>query len=1035
MVHPRANLTILILSIFILSSQIVAIDATQNPSSVIVKKPSSDTPIHGLICIGRGVDSTAIESNSTQLPSDEELAQRTLWHAFSVVCFCTIVGLGGGLPLYLVRTPCVADVLNNDPLGGRFSTLQDLSIFRLLTLLDNGVSTQPTTRNRLIIIAVLVMAVITVPSALKFLYEFHRLITYRRLWLDRKCGGVEMGWLSLADAYGFAGWNENDFKDYLVQLGLSQGFQGSGSGQSNVMVSDVVVAEHKNDISPEIDIQNLFAIGDTSLLARLIQERDVILNNLEVAEIQYINSFQLSTPIPSIADYEIPEPPPTVSADFKQRISRPKALRGSIRTRAPNRRDIYTLGSAPTTYLAPSSFYRLRDIRTSQMSTQNTDDNLAARISQRVIGTRFQEVQRGSRILSRIFSWGNVLPPENLAGIGSMNLHRFSTDQLRHGPNEPLSGNIAGDEVLLQDGFQNDNRWLEPVTEERRSDPSNGNHNVSSLTSSNDSEFSFSRSRIRRTEGPPDRRSTFAMRLRPGHFALDTDPIPPPHLRLQSQRPFVRPVSGMDHDQLGIIYNNIREWRSRLKVINMEISEAQQSGFDSIVNGNEIKGWLLVGRGLRHLSHIQMIEGRSKEDISYEQLQLVSAAVIHPSYHPYRIDIQVIPTTGLVVSFGPGVTHYLHVFQHLTGVSTIAAGLATTLAPASLIVLIIWFTLPIIRFASQTTGIVSASLAYVKGFKATFIFLNATYGFWLVACGSVIFSLESFAVGVHRTQAVADGILYFASFLIVLTFALAMIYPALWIIQPMRLAQFYRRKNFTLTPRQRFRTHRYLISCVYIKAPQTGGLLQLWLLRRLANLMVLQPLILGLILLTRQFRVLGGALVGISVLLLSCIELYAWFKLRLVQPNSISSATKEKVQHLARAAKSEIPSYNRGYQAPDSPLQPARSSVATVLEMMSITLAVMPPNVKRRGPIPLSSEVIDDLTVTELAARTNPDAPPRLPPLPFMTHTEEMHSVLYAPELLAPSPIIWLPNDSSGVAETEAVDLFRYHDLQTTLDV
>jgi calcium permeable stress-gated cation channel len=46
-----------------------------------------------------------------------------------------------------------------------------------------------------------------------------------------------------------------------------------------------------------------------------------------------------------------------------------------------------------------------------------------------------------------------------------------------------------------------------------------------------------------------------------------------------------------------------------------------------------------------------------------------------------------------------------------------------------------------------------------------------------------------------------------------------------------------------------------------------------------------------------------------------------------------------------------------------------------------------------------------------------------------------MAGILYAPELIAPPPIIWLPNDSAGVARSEAYDLQKYHDLQVTLDV
>lgn len=85
--------------------------------------------------------------------------------------------------------------------------------------------------------------------------------------------------------------------------------------------------------------------------------------------------------------------------------------------------------------------------------------------------------------------------------------------------------------------------------------------------------------------------------------------------------------------------------------------------------------------------------------------------------------------------------------------------------------------------------------------------------------------------------------------------------------------------------------------------------------------------------------------------------------------------------------------------------------------------------------ISVDTETLDDLVATERAARTHPDAPPHLPPLPFADHAEEMSSILYAPELIAPPPIIWLPNDSAGIAKSEAYDLQRWHNLRTCLDV
>jgi hypothetical protein len=81
------------------------------------------------------------------------------------------------------------------------------------------------------------------------------------------------------------------------------------------------------------------------------------------------------------------------------------------------------------------------------------------------------------------------------------------------------------------------------------------------------------------------------------------------------------------------------------------------------------------------------------------------------------------------------------------------------------------------------------------------------------------------------------------------------------------------------------------------------------------------------------------------------------------------------------------------------------------------------------------TETLDDLTATDRAARTHPDAPPHIPPLPFTDHAEDMAGILYAPELIAPPPIIWLPNDMAGIAMQEAYDLQQYHSLQVTLDV
>lgn len=71
--------------------------------------------------------------------------------------------------------------------------------------------------------------------------------------------------------------------------------------------------------------------SDTQHLSLLIDERDFILNKLEIAETRYISSFRISTPEPSLlSNPPVPRqaPPPEDGDDLKRQISRPQALAG-----------------------------------------------------------------------------------------------------------------------------------------------------------------------------------------------------------------------------------------------------------------------------------------------------------------------------------------------------------------------------------------------------------------------------------------------------------------------------------------------------------------------------------------------------------------------------------------------------------------------------------------------------------------------------------------------------------------------------------
>jgi calcium permeable stress-gated cation channel len=91
--------------------------------------------------------------------------------------------------------------------------------------------------------------------------------------------------------------------------------------------------------------------------------------------------------------------------------------------------------------------------------------------------------------------------------------------------------------------------------------------------------------------------------------------------RVQRQPPVPRPLSGLHPMHLETLYNDIRKWRAQLKKCNYDIAEKQQQLYDDISNGVSVRGWLLLGRGVRFLPGVKMIEGRSKDDVRWSELQ------------------------------------------------------------------------------------------------------------------------------------------------------------------------------------------------------------------------------------------------------------------------------------------------------------------------------------------------------------------------------------------------------------------------------
>ncbi|KAJ7802228.1 hypothetical protein B0H14DRAFT_3092290 [Mycena olivaceomarginata] len=1025
-------------------------------------------------------------------PADEQLSQRALWIALLIALGWAFLGLAGALPLYMVSTSCIADLPNTATFGGAYSTLEDLSLMRLLRALDSGkfnVSTSNLVvradagtnagndpehlRVRIIVLTVLVLVLALLPALWKIIKELNALIAYRNRWAALRCEGKQLGWLSARKAPGFTNWGEQRVKDFVVKSGLSSGMQG-GSIQSGNGSGSRRRREEADDDEPEpnqeekdalqVDVTNIFSICDTQRLALLIDERDEILENLEIAETRYISSFRLSTPDPSIADFE--PPAPQDGSDGRPYISHPQPLRNTSTSRKPRRKRslnpaFASSSLAPTSFVAPSLYYKLNRFGGEDAVAEADENNptLSQTINSRLVGSRFQEVNRNSAFYGRL-PLGSHVRVDQTGELGPIDEHGYTRipDPQRYGPNYGIE----------EDGEGEGQDWVDVFREHhpRREDSVDNGPGPSSPSSPFSKRTRRTRDNTQSTSGTvtqtalssPTEAQASTSTKRETFPVPPPEVIPPPHLRLQARQPFVRPHDNINFDHLGEVYSDITQWRSRLKAINTEIGETQTTGF---INGVEI------------------IEGMAKEDIRWDVLQnergpldsvvlwclLGLAGVL--------LAAGLTAAAGLALTTAPDVAHYLPFLAPLLSPPVLAPAVAAAL------------------FISLASRLTSAARSPSQGtqlfvFKTMFYVLVGIAAIWLITVGALIYSLQAFnnsgAGGTDgRTESVANGAIYMAILALSVVFACAIIFPGLLLLQPVRLWKVLKAERSAVTPRQRFRgrtdgmeavyprtynpafatgacilaiifastfsiifplvapavvillflslvAHRFLVGYVYARThSQTGGLLQIWLLRRFGTLLSLQPILLGLIFLSREFWIEGGVLCGTGVFVVIFVEIYVITKTRQPGRRTMRPASAKR-RTVDDESTSLVSSARLGGHR-------TRGSMASVLEMMSVTLAVMPPRRPEQVSVPLKTETLDDLTATERAARTHPDAPPHLPQLSFTDHAREMASILYAPELIAPPPIIWLPNDAAGVARSEAVDLQKYHDLQVTLDV
>lgn len=107
--------------------------------------------------------------------------------------------------------------------------------------------------------------------------------------------------------------------------------------------------------------------------------------------------------------------------------------------------------------------------------------------------------------------------------------------------------------------------------------------------------------------------------------------------------------------------------------------------------------------------------------------------------------------------------------------------------------------------AISLRGTVSVSSGQLLVFKTTFFILAAVAAIWLITVGAILFAIQAFSAGGPTSETVANGSVYMSALALVIVLNVAVIFPALLLLQPVRLWHLRRAEKEAVTPRQTFR--------------------------------------------------------------------------------------------------------------------------------------------------------------------------------------------------------------------------------------
>ncbi|WVQ68925.1 uncharacterized protein L199_007134 [Kwoniella botswanensis] len=941
--------------------------------------------------------------------SEGASALSVLFAGLKLSALISLLALVGVLPIILADVPYPSpdSAATSNTLRLMFSS-PSLGARSLTSTIAPAISSA---RVRLIIILVILAVLACGGGMFVIARTYASLMKLKKGFESKTCQKMEMIFISSHDAGGWRGKSEEGvrrlLRDWCAQMRL-------------------------NNEEKEVDVVGVFAMPDTTDLRQKIEEREQVLIELEVAETNYITSFKLTH---TASEGDVLEP---IGWNEGEPESQSTKNSSPVRPTPPN------------DFVAPKGFYKIPTVSHPQ-SQERLNVPVPPSLNLEEAGeptdSKFKEINRDSAMYGGRFDIGQ----------------RIKMDQTGNWVPDPSPQSEQTNEFDTSPDTSHEG----PTSERGRnsSDPPHSDEATSGMSTT----------------------PIISSPTSPGPPVSPTSPYSPEEL---GQRPRIptrssHRVSKEGTSPLAAHYATIRGTRARFKELNMEIEGMQKQKFAEIASTTAgIKGWIIVGKGVRWLPHAELIEGCTKEDILWQNAGAPTRKKDQRTFWLKVLlsggvmSIILVPFLALSVGTAPGFAHYIGLMKPIATSDGFGSGVVEGLVPAVVLSLVVVVALLLTEGFSKDVKCISRSHQRFLAYRAVFYLLLWITVVWTVLVVTLEYAVQGFAMNVQEARTVGDGAVFSTWFVFVLLLNLGFVLPPLYLLQPLRIFKYLKHRKKAITPRQKYRLYtspsyspaigmapcllavfyastllfifpllaipilvllylsfianRYMIEHVFVdsSAGYTGTVLALWSVRRFGRVLGFQPLLYGLILLSRNEWAIGGVSIGVAVITVLLSEGLTVLRFKEKMRKDLNGNTRKALDELSSSMQDT---------KKDDGNRNGRNSRQSDLSLLNRVTALLPGfgRLPDHFPLPIPTERMDDSIQTERCSYHKPASRSGQTAEGHQYFTENLNSIkglIYPLEMLIPIPVIWLPHDENGIAQGEMIELGRYHNLSAIVD-